>query len=128
MVKCFNKTSASQAFLNGDSVDVLNLLDGTSPADASVLIAKVVQMRDKGVIQAEIPEAAHIDSASQSTTLTSSVLVIMPANFRNGIWLRRGSLILIQRTSGGEDSKMEWSLLCILSTDQIKTLKKADKW
>ena len=72
--------------------------------------AKVVESRGKGQFLVSLPDSTEI-------------LVYMPPKFRNALWIRRGSFIIIRRYSE-EGSE----ILHVLSGDQIKEIKRDGKW
>lgn len=73
--------------------------------------AKVSESRGKGQFVVSLPD-------------TTVHHLYMPPKFRNALWIRRGSFIIIRRYT--ESNELE--LLHVLSVDQIKELKKEGKW
>ena len=76
--------------------------------------AKVIESRGKGQFLVSLPS-----TESKSTTM----LVYMPPKFRNALWIRRGSFVIVKKY---EEDKGE--LVHVLSTEQIKEIKRDGKW
>ena len=74
--------------------------------------AKVVESRGKGQFLVSIEGG-------------DCILVYMPPKFRNALWIRRGSFVIVRRYEG---STSENELLHVLSPDQIKEIKREGKW
>lgn len=74
--------------------------------------AKVIESRGKGQFQVTLPE---------DTTLHT---LYMPPKFRNALWIRRGSFVIVRRYS---ESK-ELELMHVLTGEQVKELKREGKW
>lgn len=72
--------------------------------------AKVSESRGKGQFLVTLPDA-------------SSLLVYMPPKFRNSLWIRRGSFVIIRRYPDDANELMH-----VLSTEQIKEIKKGGGW
>lgn len=75
--------------------------------------AKVVESRGKGQFLVSLP------------CVGDCILVYMPPKFRNALWIRRGSFVIVRRYEG---SSSENELLHVLSPDQIKEIKRDGKW
>ena len=80
--------------------------------------AKVVESRGKGQFLVTLPTSTDAHS--------ESLLVYMPPKFRNALWIRRGSFLIIRRYDSSASSQNE--LLHVLSPDQIKEIKKDGGW
>lgn len=80
--------------------------------------AKVLETRGKGQFLVSLPNSAQ-------------VLVYMPPKFRNALWIRRGSFIIIrmycdeQNVSSAAASN---ELVHVLSGEQIKEIKREGGW
>ena len=88
--------------------------------------AKVVESRGKGQFLVSLPT---------TTSTSTGLLVYMPPKFRNALWIRRGSFVIIRRytstssaTAGSTADSTDNELLHVLSPDQIKEIKRNGDW
>lgn len=129
MVKSFRGRSlaASVRSSQEDSAPVLDPLTD--------FYAKVVESRGKGQFLVSLPKASDssessdaadssdVRSSDTSTNSSSTLLVYMPPKFRNALWIRRGSFVIVKKY---EEDKGE--LVHILSTEQIKEIRREGRW
>ena len=83
--------------------------------------AKVVESRGKGQFLVSLP--------TTTTTVTDTpvtLLAYMPPKFRNALWIRRGSFVIIRKYEEGINESNE--LVHVLSVEQIKEIKREGKW
>lgn len=112
MVKSFRGRSLASSVRSSqeDSAPIL---------DSSVdFYAKVIESRGKGQFLVSLPSTPD-STESKATTM----LVYMPPKFRNALWIRRGSFVIIKKY---EEDKGE--LVHVLSIEQIKEIKRDGKW
>lgn len=108
MVKSFRGRSLASS--------VRSSQDDSAPAldpSSNDSYAKVTESRGKGQFLVCLPD----------NSTTSSLLVYMPPKFRNALWIRRGSFVIVRRY---EEDKGE--LVHVLSPEQIKEIKRDGKW
>ena len=77
--------------------------------------AKVIETRGKGQFLVSLPDSTQ-------------VLVYMPPKFRNALWIRRGSYIIIRQYPEDQQSSGSNELLHVLSGEQVKEIKKEGGW
>jgi probable RNA-binding protein EIF1AD len=77
--------------------------------------AKVIETRGKGQFLVSLPDSTQ-------------VLVYMPPKFRNALWIRRGSYIIIRQYPEAQQSSGSNELLHVLSGEQVKEIKKEGGW
>lgn len=105
MGKSFRSLASSVRSSQEDSAPLLNLETDS--------YAKVIETRGKGQFLVSLPNSS------------AQVLVYMPPKFRNTLWIRRGSYIIIRKYSDDQNSTTGSSeILHVLSNDQIKEIKK----
>lgn len=85
------------------------------------LIAKVIASRGSNIL--EITASTGEES-----------LAMLPTKFRKLIWVKRGDFVVVSGSSGdvtiatGQEGKVKYSIVHILSQDHIKELKKKGTW
>lgn len=137
MVKSFRGRSLASS-VRSSQEDSAPVLDPSTD-----FYAKVIESRGKGQFVVSLPKAndssetsesnessetsdSAFASASVSTSTPNSsatLLVYMPPKFRNALWIRRGSFVIIKKY---EEDKGE--LVHVLSTEQIKEIRKEGGW
>lgn len=105
MVKSFRGRSLASS-VRSSQEDSAPVLDPSTDS-----YAKVTESRGKGQFLVALPGTE------------TGLLVYMPPKFRNALWIRRGSFVIVRRY---EAEKGE--LLHVLSQEQIKEIKKEGKW
>ncbi|CAE6429901.1 unnamed protein product [Rhizoctonia solani] len=58
----------------------------------------------------------------------SNWLAELPKRFRNTIWVRRGSYVLVDTTHGSTGSNIKGEITFVLQKDHISELKKRGEW
>ena len=109
MAKSFRGRSLASS-VRSSQEDSAPLLDDPS----TDFYAKVIESRGKG---------QFLVSLSSTDSKSTTMLVYMPPKFRNALWIRRGSFVIVKKY---EDDKGE--LVHVLSTEQIKEIKRDGKW
>lgn len=105
MVKSFRGRSLASS-VRSSQEDSAPVLDPSTD-----YYAKVTESRGKGQFLVTLPGTE------------SDLLVYMPPKFRNALWIRRGSFVIVRRY---EVDKGE--LVHVLSPEQIKEIKREGKW
>lgn len=107
MVKRGKSLASSVRSSQEDSAPVLN-----TETDS---YAKVIETRGKGQFLVSLPGALQ-------------VLVYMPPKFRNALWIRRGSYVIIRQYPQDQNSTGSNELVHVLSGEQIKEIKREGRW
>ncbi|KAI8816423.1 uncharacterized protein EV422DRAFT_545955 [Fimicolochytrium jonesii] len=83
----------------------------------SALVAKILNNKGGGNYEVALPNTVH------------SATVSMPQKFRNVVWVKRGSYVLVEL--GGEESRaarVDGEILHVLMPDQVKHIKNQGLW
>ncbi|KAJ3071554.1 putative RNA-binding protein eif1ad [Quaeritorhiza haematococci] len=133
----------------------LKVYEGFHEPTESQRIAQVLQFRGKGLLDVVTPRSsgsptlednATVTPAQQETTSggsaltetaetqrpqgngteTETILVALPARFKNLVWLKRGSYVIIDATLN--NTKVVGEIVHVLFPDQIKQLKNKGLW
>lgn len=113
MVKSFRGRSLASS-VRSSQEDSAPVLDPKTDS-----YAKVIETRGKGQFLVSLPTTAE------------QVLVYMPPKFRNALWIRRGSFIIIRMycdEQNSSSSSKSNELLHVLSGEQIKEIKREGGW
>ena len=89
--------------------------------------AKIIESRGKGQFLVSLPSGTTKvidDPDAGSSTDASTMLIYMPPKFRNALWVRRGSFVIIRKY----DDQNHAELLHVLTAPQVKEIKKAGGW
>lgn len=95
------------------------------------MIGRVTELRDKGIVAIQVPNDADFASS----------LAYLPPRFRGVLFLRRGMLqfhrvvlflgsfvVLSPIEDADAEQKVIWTIETLLRPDDIKQLKKEQKW
>lgn len=119
MVKRGKSLASSVRISQEDSAPILN------PEMDSY--AKIIESRGKGQFLVSLPSRNTKDTNSAAAldgTDTDTILIYMPPRFRNALWIRRGSFVIIRKY----DDQSHAELLHILTPPQVKEIRKAGGW
>lgn len=87
------------------------------------IFAQVTGMRDKGIVMVDIA------SAVESTSITESTLAFLPPRFRNVIYLRRGSYLILSKIPNlSKEDLVQYTIEHPLRTSDIKQYRKDGTW
>lgn len=76
-------------------------------------LAKVVKSRGNHLYEVRTAENEHF-------------LASMPSKFRNTIWIKQGSIVIVESIEEG--NKVKGEIVNVLLKEQVKQLKKNEKW
>jgi probable RNA-binding protein EIF1AD len=112
MVKSFRGKSMASSVRSSQDDSAPDLNEETD------FFAKVIESRGKGQFL-----------VSLAGTEGAQVLAYMPPKFRNALWIRRGSFIIVRKfVQEDEQNKDSIEILHVLTAEQIKELKKNSTW
>lgn len=122
MVKSFRGRSLASS-VRSSQEDSAPVLDPSTD-----FYAKVIESRGKGQFVVSLPKVSESNETSDSVSTSipnssATLLVYMPPKFRNALWIRRGSFVIIKKYE-----KDKGELVHVLSTEQIKEIRKEGGW
>ncbi|CAG8680522.1 10419_t:CDS:2 [Ambispora leptoticha] len=101
------------------------LLTTTPLPTSNQKIARVLSSRGKNLFEVE-----YVDTANVTITNKSATLCRLPPKFRNLVWVKRGSFVIITLLNSDRASKNKigGEIVHVLLTEHVKQLKLGDIW